>query len=139
MPKKNSRRRHRAYEAPIPTICGGIPVTAIDVPVRRLVRILNRLPGCHTVSSCGGHPNPQDAQASDGQWYIDFDLDETRAGWHTLNLLAWLCTDTGEITLTPWSADPDDGTRFELRGPHLSGLTLEVNLIEWFTRRQGRG
>ena len=111
----------------------------VDVPVRRLVRLLNRLPGCATNSSCGGHPLPGAGQVHEGFWYVDLELDETAEGWRTLALLAWLCDEETATVLTPWTEDPAHGVRFDLRGTHLSGLTLEANLSEWLTRRRGRG
>lgn len=141
MPKKNSRRRVRGYDAPIPTICGGIPVTAIDVQVRNLVRVLNHLPGISTFSSCGGHRRrTHDCQAAAGHWYVNFDVDTADPGsWQSLELLAWLCTPQTGAELLPWTEEPGAGLHFEVRGDHYdAGLILEVNLSEWFRRHRGR-
>jgi len=114
-------------------------VAPIDVPVRRLVRLLNRLPDCATISSCGGHAQPTAYQEPEGRWYVDLALEPTAAGWRSLTVLAWLCDETTGTTLTPWAEGPDGWLRFDLRGTHLSGCTLEANLSEHFARRRGRG
>lgn len=136
----NAPARGRTGAAGVPLIAGFLPVTEVDVPVRRLVRRLNRLPGCSTISSCGGHPEPTGSQVPDGRFSVDLELAPTRAGWRSLEVLAWLCGEGTETVLTPWSEGPGSGVRFNLQGSHLSGLTLEVNLGEYFYRRlRGRG
>jgi hypothetical protein len=41
-----------------------IPYEAIDVEIRRLVRLLNFMPGIRTVSSCAGHAPEEEAGIS---------------------------------------------------------------------------
>lgn len=67
------------------------PYREIDAPVRGLVRVLNRFPGVHTYSSCGGHAEPdRDDRASAGEWYIDSHIDRDGEGHAALEFFAWV-------------------------------------------------
>jgi hypothetical protein len=70
------------------------PYKDIDPPVRSLVRVLNRFPGVHTYTSCGGHAEiTNSCQEPEGRWYVDSHIDRTDEGWASLEFFAWMQAD----------------------------------------------
>jgi hypothetical protein len=89
------------------------PYKEIDPPVRNLVRVLNRFPGLHPYSSCGGHakPDPKNtSQCPKGIWYVDFHVDRTDEGWMSLEFMAWVHYDfyapSSSVFLTALAKSP---------------------------------
>lgn len=72
------------------------PYNEIDLPVRKVCRVLNRFPGIHTYTSCGGHPGPHGnnlCRADEGHWYVDWHAARTDAGLVSLEFMAWIAQD----------------------------------------------
>jgi hypothetical protein len=64
----------------------------IDERVRKLVCVLNGLPGIHTFSSCGGHDNPGPGQARLDNFYVCFSIDvmgmhPTKKAWKSVGVI----------------------------------------------------
>lgn len=90
-----------------------IPYDELDPPVSGLVRALNELPGLRTISSCGGHENPEtEASRPADSWYVDLVLDTddwdadvwtpTAEAWVSLEFLAWLVYDAQKARRNLW-------------------------------------
>lgn len=95
-----------------PTPIEEIPYEELDAQIVQMVRVLNKFPGLHTISSCAGHPHPKPGQWKAGTWYVTFWLDPTEDGWATLELLAWAINVSyrgGEehVILVPRAAAPE--------------------------------
>ena len=85
----------------------------LDRNVVHLVRILNSFPGIQTIGSCGGHPNPDPCQWSEGSFYVKFHVAWNAEGRLSLEFLAWLINDMvvrtttkGNVLLLPVSPPP---------------------------------
>jgi hypothetical protein len=63
---------------------------ALDLNVRSLVRLLNKLPGIRTIASCGGHADHDNTQWPAGSWFVSFRVAPTRGGWRSLERIAGL-------------------------------------------------
>jgi hypothetical protein len=66
--------------------------TEIDERVRRLVYVLNDLPGVSTRSSCGGHENPSGSQVESDSFYVNFSIQmdgnrPSKKGWRSLGII----------------------------------------------------
>jgi len=66
-----------------------VPYDEIDQNMVSLVRVLNSFDAIETVSCCGGHENVGPGQWEHGSFYLKFEIEQTRAGWLTLEGLAW--------------------------------------------------
>ena len=80
---------------------------SIDGNIRALVDSLNAFPGIVTFSSCGGHAersNP--SQLPNGEFCVNFDVDISRGGWRSLELITYAmqCKADGEhLSITAWN------------------------------------
>jgi hypothetical protein len=93
----------------------------IDKRVRSLVAVLNKLHGCRTFSSCGGHAKPKNVtQEPASKFYVCFSLDYTRQAWNTLELITFAASVSdrgrGRISVRAWSQDTPETLSFELEG-----------------------
>lgn len=112
----------------------------LDARIEKLVKAMNDVDAVHTFSSCGGHPDPKGSQASEGEFVVDFVIDNDEGSLATLGLLTCVTqnvmfsNDGSYIIITPWF---DGGLAFELRGSGVDPDTLaqaitdELALIEF--------
>ena len=61
----------------------------IDENIKELVELLNTFDGISTMSCCGGHKNPELGQILEGEWYVNFDICNskgypTKYGWESI-------------------------------------------------------
>ena len=92
--------RARVPADPGPAFSGGLP---IDKRVRRLVHILNCIPGVSTYSSCGGHHNHSLGQVAAGNFYVELIASSGRVGYRAIQLMVRaIDVFFPDVTLTPW-------------------------------------
>ena len=83
-----------------PALIAGLP---IDKRVRRLVHILNSIPGITTYSSCGGHPNHSLGQVAAGTFYVELAISSGRVGYRAIQLIVRaIDVFFPDVTLAPW-------------------------------------
>lgn len=88
-----------------------------DPNMDRLVAALNGCPGIHTLSSCGGHADPEPGHAPEGEFNVCFTVEPSAGGWRSLELILWACG--GEAKIVAWWAAEDDlpgAIAFQLEG-----------------------
>jgi len=126
----------------------------MDDNVQSLLEAINSLPGLQTFSSCGGHPQPDQGQAPEGHFYVNFYLDPDAAGWDSLGRLAYAAAHflgeeeepgefeqyVGTATITVWwNSDLDayiDATCFEIAGNcSPEALSNEIRALRVAQRR----
>ncbi len=92
----------------------------LDERVRYLLVTLNRIPGVDTSSSCGGHSNPSAGQASEEEFYVNFDVERNKKGWRAVELISWAVSETGDcdsLSLVVWTNGFEPvPVSFEIRG-----------------------
>ena len=109
----------------------------IDANMIRLVDSLNSLEGIDTMSSCGGHADPEIGQAAEGEYYVSFEVDmrqgrPTRAAWASVALIEWAACQVGAAVLVWVNADEPDplALMFEVKGQgdpdKLAGILEEI-------------
>ena len=92
-------------------------VEAIEAPVSKLVVVLNRYPAIHTLTSCGGHPDPGPDQCSEQDFYVSFVVETTKAGWQSLGQIAFATTGEPDVSVNARCAGDDPVClAFDLRG-----------------------
>ena len=115
----------------------------MDAPVRRLVKVLNELPGVRTLSSCGGHETPLTADSlPPDQWHVTIVLEpaEPDADIHVPSTQAWL--DFEFLAYVVMRSPPLRSRNVEIiadaKPPHLNfpGRMLAFNVRGW---REGEG
>ncbi len=67
-----------------------IPYHKMDNNIVELVKVLNSFDDVYTTASCGGHKSNKDNQVPDGEWYVIFRVNQSKAGWISLEFLIWL-------------------------------------------------
>ena len=72
-----------------------VPYEEIDEPVRDLVRLLNEELSLVTIGSCGGHKNPDNVQAPEGEFWVSIEVPSNVDEWRGFEYLAWVCRDWG--------------------------------------------
>ncbi|HBY96741.1 MAG: hypothetical protein M5U01_37750 [Ardenticatenaceae bacterium] len=118
-----------------------IPDDTLDERIRRLVDVLNQVPGVVTRGSCGGHPDPQPGQWPMGTCYVSFRIDPDERGWYALEFLTWAVGQYqragGPWGLRVWSAGLSPVTAgrclfFALIGTHgVNPDDLAESIGEW--------
>jgi hypothetical protein len=92
--------RARVSADPGPAFIAGLP---IDKRVRRLVHILNRIPGVTTYSSCGGHRNHSLGQVASGTFYVELSASSGRVGYKAIELIVRaIDVFFPDVRLAPW-------------------------------------
>jgi hypothetical protein len=89
----------------------------LDANMERLVAALNGCPGIHTVSSCGGHADPDPGHAPQGEFNVCFTVEPSAGGWPSLELILSACGD--DAKLVAWWAAEDNlpgAIAFQLEG-----------------------
>lgn len=120
-----------------------LPAEHVDPPIRRLVALLNRLPGCETVGSCGGHEAPSHyTQQPAHRWSVSVGFLEGRRPWESLRALTWLVQEMRGVRLTLWvdsdpeSDQPNGGIRIDLDGSHRALPRLEAALLAYIQQQR---
>jgi len=95
----------------------------LDPAIKNLVEALNSHEEISTNSSCEGHENPTGSQAPLGTFYVDFDIEPTKDGWHALSFIVkriamWDC----DASMEPWI---DGGLRWDFRGTYTDKSQLD--------------
>ncbi len=60
----------------------------IDQRIRRLVEVLNRVPGVSTTESCGGHPEPRTSGVPENEFYVCFQIWHSRLARRALTFIS---------------------------------------------------
>lgn len=81
----------------------------IDVPIARLVQVLNEIPGVCTLNSCGGHSDQiYFDQVPEGCFYVSFAVDRPFKGWKALDLIVSVLGNDGrQLSLEAVNADDE--------------------------------
>ena len=86
----------------------------VDERIKPLVLALNRLPGVHTLGSCGGHVDPTPFQRPAHEWYVTCQIEDAQS----LEIIAGLPSFCLGVSLLVFADNP---------GFLTGSLTYELN------------
>jgi hypothetical protein len=89
----------------------------LDPNMERLVAVLNDCPGICTLSSCGGHANPEPGHAPEGEFNVCFTVEPSAGGWRSLEIILWACGADAKLVAW-WTAEESlpGAIAFQLEG-----------------------